>query len=129
MLNIMNSCLVTLGPTQDCCWHHPPFEIPKTTASCREYLCSWYTTVAGSVSFFDPLTLLLGNWFWYTTAVRPIIHRGNTPLCRPNLELLARQHCSSYIQIHLRAEGPIRRDAAGLHSLLKSPPLEHQQLH
>ena len=81
-------CLVILGPTQNCCWDHPPFEIPKTTTACRGYLWSWYTTVAGSVSFFfDLLTLLLGNWFWYTTAVRPTIHRGNTLLCCPNLVL------------------------------------------
>ena len=81
-------CLVTtLGPTQDCCWDHPPFEIPKTTTACRGYLWSWYTTVAESVSFLDLLTLLLGNWFWYTTAVRPTFHRGDTPLCHPNLAL------------------------------------------
>ena len=40
-----------------------------------------------SFFFFDLLTLLLGNWFWYTTAVRPTIHRGNTLLCCPNLAL------------------------------------------
>ena len=61
------------------------FEIPKTTTACWGYLWSWYTTVAGSVSFSDLLILLLGNWFWCTTAVRPTIHRGDTPLCRPNL--------------------------------------------
>ena len=63
------------------------WEIPKTTTACRGYLWSWYTTVAGSVSFFDLLTLLMGNWFWYTTAVRLTIHRGDTLLCHLNLAL------------------------------------------
>ena len=44
-------------------------------------------TVARSVSLVDFLTLLLGNWFWYTTVFRAIIHRGDTPLGHPNYQI------------------------------------------
>ena len=106
-------CLVTLGPTQDCCWDHPPFEIPKTTTACRGYLWSWYTTVAGSVSFFfDLLTLLLGNWPG-TQLLSDQLSTGATRHCVVPFQLLARQHCSSHIQIRLGAEGPSVRMQQG----------------
>ena len=74
------------------------FLIPHNTVVgtihfCQNHYCqlrvsgSGYMTVARSVSLVDLLTLLLGNWFWYTTVFRAIIHRGDTPLGHPNYQI------------------------------------------
>ena len=69
-------CLVTLGPTQDCVGI---IHLQRDTQNhhCMSRISLVQVHDCWRISFlFDLLTLLLGNWFWYTTVVRPNLPQG-----------------------------------------------------